>query len=347
MPRVSKHWDPAWRKPSVILNKRFDPAEAALALAAGYGAGYRLPPGNHELCRRDDGLLRHATVGPDYAVLVAADDRLSAAQLQQQIGRLTFYFICSRPRVRAVPGETGRSGDGWRFVFEADLDDGSVQRMDITQPIPEGVDPGPIDFESGGAVLLRTDEEGRQTRQRAALLAQGLFGPSPQRYEPSVFDLDLHYIGRARGRIQETCALDRLEGHPKYQQAMETILSTRHRNRDVWLILSSGTTMHLTATDAAPEVSEAELTAGSDRAREMLSESHRVDLTEALLINYFKPPLNDQHTGDLDLRSGVISRWRRADITGVTLAFATDDLRVAVKSEGVATGYFHAQTTCL
>jgi hypothetical protein len=32
-------------------------------------------------------------------------------------------------------------------------------------------------------------------------------------------------------------------------------------------------------------------------------EARRIDITEALLIDYFKPALNEQHVGDLNLKS--------------------------------------------
>jgi hypothetical protein len=345
--RMSEYWDPAWKKPTFIFTQPFDPVLAANALAAGAAQGFRVPEGQHDACAREDGLVRQAIVGPDHTVLVAAEDRVTAADLQKQIGRLTLYFIATRPRIRAVPEECGRVDDSLKLVFESHLDDGSTTRMEVTRPIPKGIDIGPIDYEGNGAVLLRTTSDGEVGRQRAALLAQALLAPPSDAYQESVFDLDLHYIGRARGRERETCALDRLKSHQPYQQVLEEIMSSTHRNREVWLVLASGTTMDITAAHSDPTVSEADVLAGTDKAREMLPENDRIDLAEALLINYFKPPLNDQHTGDLDMRTGLIARWRRAEITGVTLAFSTNDLRLALKTEAVSATYFHAKTICL
>jgi hypothetical protein len=344
---VSEHWDPAWKRPTFIFNKPFDPAEALAELKAGRDAGLRRPEGDHAPCRRDDGLLRHATIGPDYTLLVAGDDRARAAELQRQIGRLTLYFIATRPRIRAVPGECGLVDGSFRLVFEAQLDDGSTDRFKVTQPVPKGVEVGPIEYEGGGAVLVRTTPDDEVVRQRAGLLAQGLLAPPKEAYAPSVFDLDLRYIGRARGRIRETCALDRLKTHAQYQHVLEEIMASEHRNREVWMILATGTTVDMVAGHDDPEVTEAEVVKGTDQARAMLSEDDRIDLAEALLINHFKPPLNDQLTGDLDTRTGLMSRWRRAQVTGVTLAFSTHDLRLALKTDAVPATYFHGKTICL
>lgn len=344
---MSEHWDPTWKQPSFVLNTRFDPVDALAEMAAGLESGLRPPEGHHEPCTRADGLLRHATVGPDHTVLVAAEDRAAAAELQKQIGRLTFYFIATRPRIRAVPEECGRVNDSMRLVFEAHLDDGSSSRMEVNRPIPNGVEIGPIEYEGGGTVLLRTTPEGTVLRQRAGLLAQAHFAPQSQQYVPSVFDLDLRYIGQARGRLRETCALDRLQSHNKYQQVLEEVMASPHRNREVWFVLASGTTIDILAGHNNPKVSEADVVAGTNQTRSMLAQSHRIDLVEALLINYFKPPLNDQHTGDLNLRTGLMARWRRAEVTGLTLAFTTHDLRLALKTETVPATYFHAKTICL
>ena len=347
IPKMSEYWDPAWKQPTFIFNQRFDPVRAAAEIAAGVEQGFKVPEGQHEMCVRADGLVRHATVGPDYTVLVAAEDRLTAADLQKQIGRLTLYFIATRPRIRAVPDECGRVDGSLRLVFESQFDDGSTSRMETIRPVPKDVAGAPIDYEGNGAVLLRTTPDGQVVRQRAGLLAQELFAPSPKQYERSVFDLDLQYVGRSRGRERETCALDRLKSHKPYQQVLEEVMSSPYRNREVWLILASGTTMDIAAGHRDANVSEADILAGTDTARTLLTENDRIDLTEALLINYFRPRLNDQHTGDLDLRTGLMSRWRRANITGVTLSFSTNDLRVAVRTEAVPATNFHGKTVCL
>jgi hypothetical protein len=342
---VSKFWDPAWQKPTVILSGQPDVESLARAVQAGIEAGYEVRQEPYEDCTRKDGLLRVATVGPDYTVEVAANERVRAADLQRQIGRLTFYFICSRPRIIAVEQESGVRGRALTLTFHALLDDGSTHRMSRTMDIPDGVKVGPINYEAGGAVLLRG--EGAQQRQQAALLAQAYFAPPREAWTPSLFDLRIHYIGRARGQTRQTCALDRLEAHPKYIEAMEQVLHSEHRNRDVWLILASGTTMHMMSSHSGRVATAQQLEAGDARARRFLSEGNRIDLTEALLINYFKPPLNDQHTGNLDLRGAVLEKVRRADITGLALTFATDDFRVAAYTMEIPPRLYHARITCL
>lgn len=343
---VSKYWDPAWRQPTVIFSGRHDVDTLAQAADEGAQAGFAIPKDAYKDCSRKDGLLRVATVGPDYTVLVAANDRVRAADLQRQIGRLTLYFICSRPRIVAVEEECGVANQALTLTFDALLDDGSTQRMSRTNDIPDGVDVGPIGYEAGGAVLLRGPRDA-QVRQQAALLAQMHLAPPRETWHPSLFDLRIHYIGRARGQIRQTCALDRLEAHPKYIEAMEQILHSEHRNRDVWLILASGTTMHLMTGHSNRAIDPTQLEAGDERARRLLSEDNRIDLTEALLINYFKPPLNDQHTGDLNLKGTVLEKVRRAEITGLALALATDDLRVAAFTEEIPPRLYHAKMTCL
>jgi len=343
---VPKYWDPAWQQPTVIFSGRHDVETLAHAVDEGAQAGFEISEDAYKDCSRKDGLLRVATVGPDYIVQVAANDRVRAADLQRQIGRLTFYFICSRPRIVAVEEECGVDDQALTLTFDALLDDGSTQRMSRTLDIPDGVEVGPIGYEAGGAVLLRGAEDAQQ-RQQAALLAQMYFAPPRETWRPSLFDLRIHYIGRARGQTRQTCALDRLEAHPKYIEAMEQILHSEHRNRDVWLILASGTTMHLTTGHSDQAIDPTQLEAGDERARRLLSEDNRIDLTEALLINYFKPPLNDQHTGQLNLKGTVLEKVRRAEITGLALALATDDLRVAAFTEEISPRLYHAQITCL
>jgi hypothetical protein len=343
---MSKYWDPAWQKPTVVFSGRPDLEILEHALDQGAQSGYEIPEDAYRDCSRKDGLLRVATVGPDYTVQVAANDRVRAADLQRQIGRLTFYFICSRPRIVAVEGECGIDGQALTLTFDVLLDDGSTQRMSRTMDIPYGVEVGPIGYEAGGAVLLR-GPKGAQQRQQAALLAQMYFAPLREAWTPSIFDLRIHYIGRARGQTRQTCALDRLEAHPKYIEAMEQILHSEHRNRDIWLILASGTTMHLMTGHSGQAIAPTQLEAGDERARRLLSENTRVDLTEALLINYFKPRLNDQHTGKLDLKGTVLEKVRRAEITGLALAFATNDLRVAAFTEEIPPRLYHAKMTCL
>ena len=347
---MSKYWDPTWKRASVIVSGEVsgqaDLAAMEQAVRQGEQEGYSVPDGTYIDCTRADGLIRLATVGPDYTVLVAASDRVQAADLQKHIGRLTFYFICSRPRILAVEEMCGVSDDGLTLTFDALLNDGSVKRMSRTEPIPGGIDVGPINYEAGGAALLR-GPEGEQERQQAALLAQAWFAPSRTAWMPSLFDLRIHYIGRARGQTRQTCALDRLEAHPKYIETMEQILDSKHRNRDVWLILASGTTIHMMSGQSSQLLTPAQLQAGDARARRLLTEESRIDLTEALLINYFKPPLNEQHTRTLDLRGSVLQKVRRADITGLALAFATHDLRIAAFTDEVSPRLYHARTTGL
>jgi hypothetical protein len=346
MTGVSKYWDPAWQQPTVIFSGRHDVETLAQAVDEGAQAGFEIPEDTYKDCSRKDGLLRVATVGPDYTVQVAANDRVRAADLQRQIGRLTFYFICSRPRIVAVEEECGIDDGRLTLTFDALLDDGSPQRMSRTMDIPDGVDVGSIGYEAGGAVLLR-GPRGAQVRQQAALLAQTYFAPLTETWTPSLFDLRIHYIGRARGQARQTCALDRLEAHPKYIEAMEQILHSAHRNRDVWLILASGTTMHLMTGHSNRAIDPTQLEAGDKRARRLLGENTRIDLTEALLINYFKPPLNDQHTRELYLKGRVLEKVRRAEITGLALFLATDDLRVAAFTEEIPPRLYHTKITCL
>jgi hypothetical protein len=342
--RVSKYWDPSWEKETVVIGATPDLHALEEMIRAGRELEYPDLSGvGMTTCERWDGLIRMAVVGPDYTVLVPAAYRLRAADLQKQIGRLTFYFICTRPRIRAIVEECGLHERRLGMVFEALRDDGSTERFDHEAEAPEWL--RAIRLADNGRVLVLTTADGEEVQQDTALLAQGFFKPTP--FEPSLFDLKVHYIGRARGDIEKTCALDRLESHEKYQAVMEEVLGNPYRNRDVWLVLGSGTTVHMMTGHSNPKYDRARAEKGDARARLLLTENNRVDLTEAVLINYFKPHLNTHHVGELDLEAKTFAKWRSANVTGVTLAFTSQPFDVAMYTDHVAPRLHHTMTICL
>lgn len=342
---MTSFWDDSWQRESVILRTRPDSALMQREMQIGRALGHRMPEGFEFVdCSASDGLLRMATVGPDYDLLVPAIHRTKVAELQKRIGRLTFYFICTRPRIRLVEGASGVTDGVVRLTFEALLDDGTTEEMSHEAPAPSWL--REIEVEAGGTSLALTRTDGHVVRNDVALVAQTTFAKEP--YQPSVFDLKIHYIGRARGAVEKTCALDRLENHEKYQRVMEEVLLDPFRNRDVWLILASGTTIHLLSGHEKKNYGERRLREGDDRARALLTESDRIDLTEALLINYFKPHLNTQHVKSLNLKGTLMTKCRRARLTGLTLVYETRTLgNVAAYTEHIAPRLEHAMTVPL
>lgn len=281
--------------------------------------------------------------GPDNVVLVPASDRGEAADLQRKVGRLTYYFLCTRPRVVArddcrVVEKTAE------FRFDVYEDGGGrtlIERIIPKPPWLQGIGV------SKGGVALELDT-GRETWiQNASFVAQLLTRTKP--WAPSIFDLDVQYIGRARGVVRETCALDRLAGHEKYQRVLEDILASPHRNREVWLFLGAGVAMdliHLRA-DGLPDLPPGMLRREVSHARSTMSESRRIDVTEALMINYFKPPLNDHHTGALDLSSRTFKHCYDAGLTGLQLVMSTHELHVALYTAHRPAQQWHVETVCL
>lgn len=172
------------------------------------------------------------------------------------------------------------------------------------------------------------------------------FASENQALEAVVFDLEVRYIGRARGRIAETCALDRLEAHSAYQSVLEEVL-TSQRNRDVWLVLGSGTTLWAsTAGKAEPDYDKEEWLV--NRARSILSKNRRIDIAEAIAINYFKPFYNEQHVGELDLSSKTFRHAYEAGLTGLTvIETAGQNWGIALYTDTVKGKADHVMTVCL
>ena len=129
---------------------------------------------------------------------------------------------------------------------------------------------------------------------------------------------------------------------------MEEVLEDPHRNRDVWLVLSSGTTMNMLAGHSDRSFDPERLRRGDAYARATLSEDDRVDVTEALLINYFKPHLNTHHVRELNLRGKVLKKCFDARLTGLTLVFGTEPLGgIAMYTAEVPPKLHHTNTVCL
>lgn len=294
------------------------------------------------VCWHED-RARMANFGPDHVLLVPAADRVLAADAQRAIGALNYYFICSRPGIRATD-QCRLTGRTVELQFDVLNDDGSVEVLERSLPAPP--DLRSLQAADGGRRVTYTLADGDGSYE-AALLAQPLFRREP--FEPSFLDLEVRYIGRARGVLAEKCALDRLESHAKYQQVLEEVLGSRYRNRDVWLVLGAGTTMDLTALMRGddPEPTGDELVSEMSRIRSILSTSRRIDITEALLINHFKPPLNDQHTGDLDLGSKTFKHCYDAGLTGLQLVAATGDWGISMYTAGTERSLWNVKTVCL
>jgi hypothetical protein len=83
------------------------------------------------------------------------------------------------------------------------------------------------------------------------------------------------------------------------------------------------------------------------RARSTLSTSRRIDVTEALLINHFKPAFNEQHTGELDLKLTTFKHCYQAGLTGLQLVFPTHDLGIALFTTHAPADLWHVKTVCL
>ena len=63
-----------------------------------------------------------------------------------------------------------------------------------------------------------------------------------------------------------------------------------------------------------PKPNRAGALAAEARARRLLKTADRVDAVEALLINLYKPPLNEQHVEGLDLGGNVLKKCRTAGL---------------------------------
>jgi hypothetical protein len=97
--------------------------------------------------------------------------------------------------------------------FNQSLDDGGNRVLTAVAPEPTTADN--VEITSGGEALVLTTESGDRREANASILAQHTVAPDP--YEPSQFDLEVRYIGRARGELAQPCRLDRLEVHKEYQ----------------------------------------------------------------------------------------------------------------------------------
>jgi hypothetical protein len=341
---MSKHWDPSWARGTIVLRGVAPPVqELEAAIERGKAMGLPdLADADLSPCEAEDGLARMATVGPEYDVLVRASKRVKAAELQRQIGRLTFYFICTRPRVEAVDGACSISNGNMKLAFSLLDDNGEAHRSSGEVSAWPGVEE--LRVERGGRSLVFTKDSGEEFEQDAGLVAQKVMVVPGAR--PSPFDLQVHYIGRGRGTTEQACALDRLEQHPKYQQVLEQVIEWSP-NRDVWMLLSGGTTIDILSGGPGSKYSRAQLERADDHAREVLDEKSRIDLVEALMINYFKPELNSLHVEQLDLKTKVMKKCFEAGLTGLVLSFCTNDLGVSVYSERVEPDPFHCMKVCL
>ena len=237
---MSKYWDPAWEPKTRVFLPRPTPDQVVRSMDRYLADGW--PDLPQEICAREDGLVQMGIFGPDYTILVAAPHRVDAAELQRDIGSFNTYFICTREAVRARAGETGVIKRGaMRLAFDVLLDDGTVEHRTADVAAPPNVREVQVSEDRRSLIFDLTD--GEVALRDATLTAQALLRPEP--YEPNPLDLEVRYIGRAYGALAETCALDRLESHEKYQRVQEEILASPHRNRDIWLVLASGTTLYL------------------------------------------------------------------------------------------------------
>lgn len=340
---MSKYWDPAWAKETVVVKGNTDPAALQRRIELGEKLGYpRLPQEQREPCINDQGIFRMAVVGPDWTGLVRGPERRTAAQLQEEIGRLAFYFICSRPSVKAIEDGTEVIEGKLKLPFKIVDDDGgeTVHRPSID--LPEGITD--VSLRSGGRTIVVTGED-QEFSFDLGLVSQMNLAPQP--FAPSLFDLKIHYIGRARGELRESCALDRLDSHSRYQEIVEDMLEN-HPNRDVWILLGAGTTMEtIGGANPGVDVNEEAMQEDDRRAREMLTERDRIDLTEALLINYFKPERNTVHKGRLGLNTKLMKRCYDAGFTGLTLVYSSMHLGVATYTDVSGRSLFHSARVCL
>ena len=340
---MSRYWDPNWARPSAILTGEFD---ADALAASGPQLEAMLPEAFRDFapCPDQRGHTRHGLAGPDYTVLVPASLRRQTADLQRRIGRLTWYFVCTRPRVRAVPDECYIADRHLHVGFSVKLDDGSEQLLTAVAPEPTNAES--VSVEPGGAGLILQASGSREMPASAAVLAQATVAPDP--YEPSALDLEVRYIGRARGELATRCALDRLDEHKQYQAVLEELQAPPFEHREVLLLLCSGTTVNITTMDDHPptasEMSDEYLEV--ERTRERLTEAVRVDAVEALLINAFKPAYNTHYVGELDSRWQPLEECRKAGLTGLSLVMATDDLRCGLFTDTQAPSQYFHSTVC-
>ncbi len=341
---MSRYWDPAWAQPSVVITGEID--EGRL-IKNGPHLENLLPREFHNaaFCPGHDGTARHGVAGPDYTVMVPASLRRDAADLQRQIGRLTWYLICTRPRVRAISGQCYIENRHLHLGFAVDLDGGGEAVLTFVAPEPTNADT--MCIEAGGAELVLKTSAGQERRANVSMLAQGILTPSP--YKPSPLDLEVRYIGRARGDLATKCALDRLDEHRQYQAILEEIQTHPHQNREIVLLLCSGTTVNITtAHDQPPDDDEkkAEYVA-VQRARQLLTEHVRVDAVEALLINLFKPEYNTHYVGALDPHWDAFEKCRTAGLTGLTFVMSTDAIHCGLYTASQSAAQHFHHTVCL
>lgn len=340
---MSKYWDPAWAKETVVVKGNTDPAALKERIELGEALGYpRLPQEQKEPCLNEQGIFRMAVVGPDWTGLVRGPERRSAAELQEEVGRLAFYFICSRPSVKAIEEATEVTDGKLKLALKIVDDDGSEAVHRHSADLPEGITD--VSLRSGGRTIVMTGED-QELSFDLGLVSQLNLAPKP--FAPSLFDLKVHYIGRARGELRESCALDRLDSHSRYQEIVEDMMEN-HPNRDIWLVLGAGTTIEtLGGANPGVDVNEEAMQSTDRRAREMLRERDRIDLTEALLINYFKPERNTLHKDRLNLSTKLMKRCYEAGLTGLLLAYSSMHLGVATYTEASGRSLFHSSRICL
>jgi hypothetical protein len=338
---MSKYWDPAWAKPT-LMQTFLNPDEATLdSLIDALRPSGSVDDPTPQLCWKGNRSIM-ATFGPDAVLLVPAAHRVAAAELQREVGRLTFYFICTRPRIRAT--DCNVSGSSLLFHFNVFHDDGTIEQVEKSIEAPDNVRSAEV-VDHGTAINYELVNG--VAKHEAALTAQALFRTTP--FQASFLDLDVRYIGRARGQIAEQCALDRLESHEKYQAVMEEILASPSRNRDVWLVLGAGTNMDFVGSldPDAEKPRDSEVALEVHKIRSTLFTPRRIDITEALLINYFKPPLNEQWVGELELKSKTFKHCYEAGLSGLQLVFPTHELGVALYTEHVKRALWNVMTVCL
>lgn len=340
---MSRYWDPTWAKETVIVKGNTDPAALQRRIEFGEALGYPRPPEDQrEPCLNEQGIFRMAVVGPDWTGLVRGPERRSAAPLQEEVGRLAFYFICSRPSIRAIDDATEVINGKLTLALQIVDDDGTEAMHRHSADLPDGITD--VALRSGGRAVVMTGEDQEYVFD-LGLVAQ--LNLASSRLDPKLFDLKIHYIGRARGELRESCALDRLDSHSRYQEIIEDMMEN-HPNRDVWLVLGAGTTIETVGgANAGVDVDEEAMQSADRRGREMLRERDRIDLTEALMINYFKPERNIHHKERLELNTKVMKRCYEAGFTGVVLAYSSMHLGVATYTEASGRSLFHSSQICL
>lgn len=177
-----------------------------------------------------------------------------------------------------------------------------------------------------------------------ALLLQSLV--IDQERPPLPFlDLEVHYVGMAKGVKREACAVDRLTGgHKKYEAVLHHLYDTNvHRNRDCWFVLAGGNTVNY-MLNGAIELPEYVKERMNDKARSTLNDKRRIEVLEALMINYFQPAFNDTNKVLLEPR---IAKWMQE--TGVAqflLSMWTYELGARLYSSAVEPRLSHARVFC-